>query len=338
MRHKKLLLTTVLIGFIALAAVYLKREQPASAAAKSALVDPAILNGMQSLVLKANGKITTIEKSSAGTWIIKEKFGLNADVENRLKPLLLSLQKAENFGLLTANAKRIEKLNLGDSSLSLTSADGKSFSADFGKTTDDGLGQAARLQGDPKAIRTSFNEHFESDAFAWVDPVLLTTKADEIKTISLIYADGKMNFSRPAKGQPFGGPALEDMTSTLALIRISDAVAKGDKEATAAFAKSWQVKLELFDGTSATVTFAKVAGATPNDQGKLYLRVKHSDPKHPVNLTSQKAEFLAPTWLAEQIPSTLADLKKSLAPPAPPSDAPPANIPALPPGLIPAAK
>ncbi|NBR43076.1 MAG: hypothetical protein EBU04_09580 [Verrucomicrobia bacterium] len=305
MRHKKLLLTTVLIGFIALAAVYLKREQPASAAAKSALVDPAILNGMQSLVLKANGKITTIEKSSSGTWVVKEKFGLNVDVENRLKPLLLSLQKAENFGLLTVNAKRIEKLNLGDSSLSLTSADGKSFSADFGKTTDDGLGQAARLQGDPKAIRTSFNEHFESDAFAWVDPVLLTTKADEIKTISLIYADGKMNFSRPAKGQPFGGPALEDM---------------------------------LFDGTSATVTFAKVAGATPNDQGKLYLRVKHSDPKHPVNLTSQKAEFLAPTWLAEQIPSTLADLKKSLAPPAPPSDAPPANIPALPPGLIPAAK
>ena len=71
------------------------------------------------------------------------------------------------------------------------------------------------------------------------------------------------------------------------------------------------MKLTLFDGASVTLTFAKVAGASPTDQPKTFVRVEHSDPKHPANATGKKAVFIAAPWLAEQVPASYADFKKA---------------------------
>ena len=339
MRNKTLLLVTLALGLIAFAAVRLTREAPKAESEKKPLIAAALLDGAKSLTIKANNKSVTVEKSAEG-WTVKEKFGLPVDVENRLVPLFRSLQKANNFGLLTANPKRLEKLGLADSSLTLVGSDGKPTVIQFGKQTEDGLGSSARLAGQEFAVRTDFTGYLEGDPLSWVDLTLCTAKPADVKSISFEWKDGKAEFARKAQGAPFEGKdvsMIEEIAATLATIRAADAVALNDKDAAKA-PRSSQVKLTFFDGSAVTLTFAKLAGATPNDQGKVFVRVGHSDPKHQANAVAKKAVFTAPSWLAEQIPGSLAEFKKAQQPaadaPAPtiqiPGPAPTAPSPLLP--------
>ncbi len=319
MRNKSLLIGTLVLGLGALALLNLKPQDAADSGPKSPLVATEILTQPKSLTLKANGKSTTVEKAADGNWVVKEKFNLPVDVENRLRPLVIALQKAENLGVLTSNPKRLEKLGLTDSSLSVTGENGKVFAAEIGKPTDDGVGLSMRLQGETSAIRTSFNGYLEADPTNWMDSVLFNGKPEDIKAISFTWADGQQTFARPEKGKPFGGkegPTVEDIVNALAIMRASDAAAKGDKEAAAAFAKFWTVKLELFDGATVTAVFAKGPASAPNEQPKLFTRVSHSDPKHVSNVMGAKAEFLSQPWLSEQLPASLAEFKRRVSPPA----------------------
>ena len=312
------------------------------------LLPTAVLDGARvlTITLKPTGKSTTLEKGADNVWTVKEKHGLPADLENRLIPLFRALQKAENFGVLTANPKRIEKLNL-DSALRLTAADGKVTELTFGKTTDDGLGAAATVadgQGGTQAVRTSFTGFLEADPVNWFDPILFTAKGEELRALTFTWPDGARTFARAEKGKPFAGkegPVLEEMGNVLMTLRANDAVAKGDQDAAAAFAKPWSIQLELFDGAKVTLTLAKTAATGPNESPRLWMRVAHSDPKHKANGMSAKAEFIAPPWLAEQLPATLADFRKAVEPPPAgpaPGAGPTLNIPGLgpvsaPPGL-----
>lgn len=339
MRPTKLLLLALVLGVAALLALRLRPAADATAEPKTALLPAPVLDGARAvtLTLKPTGKTTTLEKGADGVWTVKEKHGLPADLENRLAPLFRSLQKAENFGVLTTNPKRIEKLAL-DSSLRLVGADGKVTELTFGKTTDDGLGAAATVadgQGGAQAIRTSFTGFLEADPVNWFDPVLFTAKPEELKGLAFTWADGQRSFARAEKGKPFAGKEgalLEEMTNVLMTLRANDAVANGDKDAAAAFAKPWSIQLELFDGAKVTLTLAKTAATGPNESPKLWMRVTHSDPKHKANGMTAKAEFIAPPWLAEQLPATLADFNKALEPPPAqpgPGAGPTLNIPGL---------
>ncbi|MEY4818481.1 MAG: hypothetical protein RLZZ23_1254 [Verrucomicrobiota bacterium] len=317
MRNKNLLIVTLVLGLIAFAAVRLTREAPKTEAGKQPLVAAALLEGAKSLTIKANNKSVTVEKSADG-WTVKEKLSLPADVENRLLPLIRGLQKANNFGQLTANPKRLEKLGLADASLTLVGPDGKPTTIQFGKQTEDGLGASARLAGQEFAVRTDFTGYLEGDPLSWVDLTLFITPPAEIKSISFIWKDGQAEFARQAKGALFDGkegPAVEDIVMTLATVRAADAVALDDKDVAKAV-RSSQVKLTLFDGTVATLTFANLAGTAPTDPGKTFLRVEHSDPKHKANATAKLAAFVAAPWLAEQVPGSLADFKKAQQAPA----------------------
>ena len=317
MRNKNLLIVTLVLGLIAFAAVRLTREAPKTEAGKQPLVAAALLEGAKSLTIKANNKSVTVEKSADG-WTVKEKLSLPADVENRLLPLIRGLQKANNFGQLTANPKRLEKLGLADASLTLVGPDGKPTTIQFGKQTEDGLGASARLAGQEFAVRTDFTGYLEGDPLSWVDLTLFITPPAEIKSISFIWKDGQAEFARQAKGALFDGkegPAVEDIVMTLATVRAADAVALDDKDVAKAV-RSSQVKLTLFDGTVATLTFANLAGTAPTDPGKTFLRVEHSDPKHKANATAKLANFVAAPWLAEQVPGSLADFKKAQQAPA----------------------
>jgi len=297
MRNQNLLIATLALGLVAFAAVRLTREAPKADAGKTPLVPAALLDGAKSLTIKANNKSVTVEKTAEG-WTVKEKLGLPVDVENRLLPLVRGLQKANNFGQLTANPKRLEKLGLADSSLTLVGPDGKPTTIQFGKQTEDGVGASARLEGQAFAIRTDFTAYLEGDPLSWVDLTLFAAKPVEIKSIGFTWKDGQAAFARKAVGALFEGkegPAVEDIVATLATVRAADAVALDDKDAAKA-ARSAQVKLTLFDGASVTLTFAKVAGASPTDQPKTFVRVEHSDPKHPANATGKKALFIAAPW------------------------------------------
>jgi hypothetical protein len=328
MRNKTLLIATLVLGLLAFAVVRLTREAPPSDGAKKPLIEAAMLGQLKSVAIKANGKAVMVERTAAG-WAVKDKLGLPADVENRLLPLIRGLQKANHLGLLTANPKRLEKLGLADSSLTLVGDDGKSLTIQFGKQTEDGVGASARLQGETAAIRTDFTGYLEADATSWVDFNLFVAKPADIKGVAFGWKDGKAEFVRQAAGAPFtgaGAQSAEDIVATIATIRAADAVALDDKDAAAA-ARAAAVTLTLFDGASVTLTFAKLPGTSPNDPGKTFVRVEHSDPKHVSHALNKQALFVAAPWLAEQVPASLADFKKAQAPEATPALAPLIPIP-----------
>jgi hypothetical protein len=339
MRNKTLLIATLVLGLVALTVVRLTRETIEAAPAQAPLFDPAVFGSLRSLTVKSGPRSVTVVKTGEA-WTVSERFGLPADVENRLLPLIRGLQKARQHGQLTANPKRLEKLGLTESSVTLVTTDGRSVAIEFGKPTDDGLGNAARLAGQAFAIRTDFSAHLEGDPASWVDLTLFSAKPADIKTIALTWKDGRVELSRKSAGAPFEGKdaaALEELAATLATFRAADAVAKGDADAAKA-PRSVEVKLTTFGGTTATLAFAKLAGTQPNDSGKLFVRVTHSDPKHPANAADKLAVFTAPSWLSEQIPASFADFNKagqSAAPGAPSLLPIPGPVPAMPSPLQP---
>jgi hypothetical protein len=318
MRNKTLLIAVLVLGLVALTVLRLTRETAEPAPAQTPLVDPAVFGALKSVTVKSGPRSVTVVKTGEA-WTVSERFGLPADVENRLLPLIRGLQKARQYGQLTANPKRLEKLGLSDSSVTLATADGRSVAIEFGKQTEDGLGNAARLAGQAFAIRTDFTTHVEGDAASWVDLTLFSAKPADIKTIALTWKDGRVELSRKSAGAPFEGKdaaALEELAGALATFRAADAAAKNDADAAKA-PRTVEVRLTTFDGATATMAFAKLAGAQPNDPGKFFVRVTHSDSKHKANAADKLAVFTAPAWLSEQLPASLAEFRKAGQPAAP---------------------
>ena len=317
MRNKTLLIATLLMGVGALVTVRLTREAPTDAPVRKPLVAAAVLDAARTVTIKANNKSVTLVKGEAG-WTVKEKLNLPADLENRLLPLMRGLQKAGDFGLLTANPKRLEKLGLTDSVVTLTTADGKATTIAFGKQTEDGLGASARLNDEKHAIRTDFTGYLEGDPAAWADLTLFSAKPAEIKSISLEWKDGKASFARKEVGALFEGKegqTVEDIVAALATVRAADALPRDDKSAASA-GRHARVTLGLFDGSSVTIVLASLPASKAGEQPRTFMTVEHSDPKHQANAVAKLATFVAAPWLAEQVPGSLADFKKAQQAPA----------------------
>ena len=332
MRNKTLLIATLLMGVGALVTVRLTREAPTDAPVRKPLVAAAVLDAVRTVTIKANNKSVTLVKGEAG-WTVKEKLNLPADLENRLLPLMRGLQKAGDFGLLTANPKRLEKLGLTDSVITLTGADGKATTLAFGKQTEDGLGASARLNDEKHAIRTDFTGYLEGDPTAWADLTLFSAKPAEIKSLKLEWKDGEASFVRKELGAPFEGKegaAAEDLVATLATIRAADALPKDDKEAAGA-RRTARITLGLFAGASVVVTLDTAAAAKPGEAARAFVTVTHSDPKHQANAVTKLATFVAVPWMVEQVPPSLADFRKGpvSAEPAPQTIQIPGPAPAI---------
>jgi hypothetical protein len=327
MRLRTLLISTLGLGLIALAALNIKSQRETVASTKAALIPSEVLNTAQRFILKAQDKTATIEKSADGEWVVKEKFYLPADLESRLSPLVQSLQRTENLGTLTANPKRLEKLELSNASLTIESQAGKSISLNIGKETDDGMGNTIQIVGDSFALRTNFNGYIEADPAAWVNTTLFSTKVETIKALTLKFKDGEERFVRSEKDKVFAGkegPLLEGLAKTLSVLRISEAVELNNPDALAAqknTSSHLEIKVELYDGTVLTTRWAQTVGSEKNP-AKVFVRVSHSNPANRINQLGAKAEFSCAPWLAEQIPTTLADFNLRTLPTAPaaPSD------------------
>jgi len=321
MRLRTLLISTLGLGLIALVALNIKSRQENVSLSKTPLVPSEILNAPLRFTVKARDKVATIEKSAAGEWEVKERYNLPADLESRLGPLVQSLQNAENLGVLTQNPKRIEKLELSNATLTVDGQNGKSITLNIGKETDDGLGNAIQIAGETFVLRTNFNGTIEADPSAWVNSTVFTTKAEEIQSLTLKFKDGEERFARTEKAKPFAGkegPLLEGLAKTLAVLRFSEAVDLNDADAVAAqknISGHVEIKVELYDGAVLTTRWAQTVGSEKNP-AKLFLRVSHSDPANRINQLGTKAEFSCAPWLAEQIPTSLADFNLRTLPAA----------------------
>lgn len=323
MRHRTLLLTTLGLGAVALALLWL--EPPAEPEAPEArpLVPAALLADLRAVEVTSGGKTTRLERGAEG-WVVPARFGLRADAENRLRPLLQALRGAKALGTLTADPRRIERLGLADGAVRLEGADGKSWKIELGRMTDDGAGAAARPEGETAALRTTFSGHLEGDPANWIDPLLISVNADDVLALSLAFPDGSsVRLTRDKAGEPLKGAdaptvaAAGELLLSLANLRAADAVAKDDAAAKAALAKPLVAELTLAGGAKATLTLGRAAAGAPGAPPAAWMTVAHSDPAHPANAAAARAIFTCQPWLAEQIPASAKELAARGQPPAP---------------------
>lgn len=328
MRHRTLLLTTLALGAVALALLWLEPPAEPAAPEERPLVPAALLADLRAIEVTSGGKTARLERSAEG-WVVPARFGLRADAENRLRPLLQSLRSAKSLGTLTADARRLERLGLSDHAVRLEGADGKSWKVQLGRMTDDGAGVAARPEGETAALRTNFAGHLEGDSANWIDPVLLSAKAEDVLVLALSFPDGSSaRLTRDKPGEPLKGAdaptlaAAGELLLALANLRAGDAVARDDAAAKAALAKPLVAELTLAGGAKATLTLGRAPAGAPGAPPAGWMTVAHSDPSHPANAACAKALFTCPPWLAEQIPSSAKELAARGQPPAQPPGAP----------------
>jgi len=327
MRHRTLLLTTLGLGAVALALLWLEPPAEPAAPEEQPLVPAGLLADLRALEVTSGGKTTRLERAPEG-WVVPARFGLRADAENRLRPLLQALRGAKTLGTLTADPRRIERLGLADGAVRLEGADGKSWKVELGRMTDDGAGVAARPEGEKAALRTTFAGHLEGDPANWFDPVLLAANADDVLVLALAFPDGSsVRLTREKAGEPLKGAdaptvaAAGELLLSLANLRAGDAVAKDDAPAKAALAKPLVAELTLAGGAKATLTLGRAAGA-PGAPPAGWMTVAHSDPSHPANAAAAKALFVCQPWLAEQIPGSAKELAARGRPPETPPGGP----------------
>lgn len=322
MRNRTLLLGTLALGALALALVLTDTSSaPAAKPAEAPLVPAGLLADLRAVEITAGGKTARIERGPAG-WVVPARFGLPADADQRLRPLLQSLRAARTLGTLTADPRRLERLALTDS-LTLTGADGATWKLAVGRMTDDGLGAAVRPEGSAAALRSTFAGALEGDPANWIDPVLAAFPADQALGLAVTFPDGsKLALTRDKAGEPLKGaegPLLmagEEWLYSLSTLRALDAVAPDDAAAAAALARPLVAEVTLAGGAKLTATFGRAAGAA-GEPARAWMRATHSDPAHPANARSARATFVCPPWLAEQLVGSVAELAKRGEPPAP---------------------
>ena len=339
MRNRTLLLSTLALGLVALALVFTGRETPAPAAATTRPLVPAeLLADLRAIEITANGKTARVTRTEQG-WVVPARCDLPVDADNRLRPLLQSLRSAKVHGTLTADPRRIARLGLEGNLVRLEGADGKSWSAEFGRTTDDGLGAAVRLVGAKEALATNFLGYLEGDPANWFDPILFTVRPEEVLALDATFPDGsKVRIERAKEGAPFQGAepkllaASEDLLGALVACRVTDAIDRAaSPEAVAALAnQAFVAKLTLKGDVTLTLRIAKAPAGKPGEPPRAWLTASHSDPANTLNRKCERAVFTCPGWMAEQLPGSTAELAKRMDAPAEAPAAP--NIELVPAG------
>lgn len=330
MRNRTLLFSTLALGAIALALVFTGRETPPPAAQSYNLVPPELLADLRAIEVTANEKTVRIERTEKG-WVVPSRFNLPVDTDNRLRPFLQALRNTKVLGTLTSDPRRIAKLNFAGNSIRVEAANGKSWSAEFGRTVEDGSGGAVRLLDAKEALRTTFTGYLEGDPANWINPVIFVMKREEVKGVKVTFTDGAtIALAREKVGEPLKGnvepklaAASEELLNALSILRAADAIAPNDVEATAALARPFTVEVTLFSGETITVRMAKAPAGKPGEPPRGWMTVAHSDAAHAMNQLSKQALYTCPPWLAEQVAGSAAELAKRMDPPEDGQDGPP---------------
>ena len=321
MRNRTLLLSTLALGLIALALAFTGRESAPPAPPARPLVPAELLADLRAIEVSAGGKTARTERTERG-WVVPARLGLPVDADNRLRPLLQSLRNAKVLSTLTADPRRLARLGLEGNVVRLEGADGRVWSAEFGRTTDDGTGAAVRLVGAKEALATNFLGYLEGDPANWIDPVLFAAKPEEVRALALTFPDGsKLRVERAKAGEPLAGAepkllaAAEDLLNYVATIRVADAIARDDAAANAALAKPFAAEMTLWSGPTVTLRLARDPATKPGEPPRGWMSATHSEPAHPMNRQAERALFTCPPWMADQVPASAADLAKRMDPP-----------------------
>jgi len=247
----------------------------------SPLLENLPVNKILSISIKSSGKVVSLVKKT-DVWVVENRFDYPADF-SKIINLVRKLKEAKvgrQFEPSKDILKRLSLKNPDDPEaqeaekgirIHLIGAEKKSF-ADIllGKTRKTG-GEAAFPDGHYVMLGQGpeiylIDKHFASfdtEPASWLDKKLVQVKADNVRAISCLSADGKdilYTFECPQKGKAFqpiifptdsklNTGALNRLAGVLSSLRLEDVIQPSTAQKSIDMENSTRFEYTLFDGT-----------------------------------------------------------------------------------------
>ncbi|MBS0663342.1 MAG: DUF4340 domain-containing protein [Verrucomicrobia bacterium] len=345
MKLKPLFTVVLILVASALGVRWLRRPPPLpaeDARVGQMLVAPSAAEHLRKIEITDQGRTVRLERTGEGSWTVASYEGLPADF-GKLSQFVSVLTGAKVRRLVTSRPDRIERLGFGSSRIELT-GEKESVRIDLGKTADAG-GRFVRYGDEKKGYLVDYSGWLDAESKNWADKTLLALKPEEIRGLSLSFAEGPgIEVTREAKDKPWVATGLPegkvlDASKVDALVRDfgtlqwTDTYDPAGPEAKEAKAHARTLVLRTFAGATYTLVLSQrpevkaekpVAGAagkpavTPASSrpaGPAFVAIQVSDVKNPLNARMARRAFATNSWTFDRLPAKRDEFWR--APPAP---------------------
>lgn len=195
MNKRSLLILTIALGAVALLLSVLdhfsaKRKANWNLPEDRSLVSVDTLRNTTKIVIRLNDvPVVTLQSNDENKWIVPEERSLYVD-HTRLNRLVKALQDNSLDRFVTRNAKKMDKLNLGEKELQFFGDDGKLLaSIRFGKNGKNG-GVFLQRDGDKVVYLSAFADTLDVDPSRWIEKKLIYLGAEDVATIEAHWTGG----------------------------------------------------------------------------------------------------------------------------------------------------
>ena len=266
MKLKSICLAIAILGVFAALAFWVdrsrSREKKKEGPVGENLVAHEIIESTTEILLgdsDEEGKLH-LQLGDDNTWILPEYHQFPVEF-SKLESLTHSLIDAKVIRLVTRNPERMERLEFGDNTIELKSAEGETiWSLLTGKRGTAG-GRFVKLHGDDAAYLSDISLYIDTDEKNWAEKKLLDIELNQVESLKLDYPgeDRSLSIARETHEAPFSSEDIaedqevddseaESLLRTLIDARFSDVKEPDDLDALAALEHSRNIELFLFNG------------------------------------------------------------------------------------------
>ncbi len=275
MNLKNLSLAVVILAVLAGVAAFLNRPAPppeTDPRVGQPLLATETANAAQSLTLtQGTATVTVTRDGESDTWRVSNYHNLPASL-SKLRSFVKGLTDAKINRVVTRSADRAARLDLDTASVSLTTADGETWSVDLGKTAERG-GRYLRFDeaADAPAYLAEFSAYLDTTAKNWAESKLVAAERDQIASITLTFAaddEAPLTLTRESptadwtasdlpEGKQVKSGAISTLLSTATNLRFTDVSEPDHTDAVDAAAHSRTLTFKTFGGEEFTVTLGR---------------------------------------------------------------------------------
>ncbi len=348
MKIPSLLITVILLAILTLVGYMLR-----NASLRSPVEDPRI--GLPILERAALAQLGTIEISKdddrvelqadeEGKWVVRSLYDLPVDF-GKLSAFVQNIVEAKIGRRITARPERLERLDLNQGRVLLTSSDGASLlDITYGKSLPGG-GTAFLFDREETAYQATSSPHLDADSTNWAAKTLYEFEAEDVAGIQFSLAGETWGVRREDKDADFAStipsdektPKQSEITSVinqLSNLRFTQVNKREEVEAT----EEWKgarnntrsLKFTLFSGENIMVKMSRYEPPSQDEEGEestvstadqvTYLRIGSSRADHPINRFMDELTFEASSYTFENIPTEISELADLPEEPEPPEE------------------
>ncbi len=308
MNSKKLIITSLLLGIIAVLFVVLQKKESVDSRVQTVILPDAISTQIKKITLEAKNEKTDLAVDNSGNWSVFNNDNLPADAK-KIQNLIRDLGTAKIGGLVSRNKAKIEEFGF-DKGTTLTlsgDSDKELLKATFVQSQNNSQTWYVRF-GDEEKVYSATSISLSSSKSSWLLKKLMYFESKDVQKLSLTSSlpDKTYTFTRDAsgmlqidnleEGKITKQSEVDNLLSGISGIEFSQAVPKNHEDAAKALASPDSVRIEV--NTGLIYQFELGMLEKEKDQKKYYLTLSEVGGR---SEALKQVSFEIPQYRAEKI-------------------------------------